>query len=212
MTVQEVLTAARNKYNSIGDSFFSDSELLGLLYQACVKMNQDSKIIEATYTTSTVASQQEYAYPTNTVEIKRITYDGKKLEPISMIQDDTLTGYSQATTSTGTPVAYFIWNDTISLRPVPDSVGTLKIYSYNEPAALTINSALEIPTIFHFDLVDFVVSEMAAKDKQFDHADRYLASFTRACAKALQYSRKKKRADGFASVQDEQDKGYLFRV
>ena len=164
MTVTQVLTAARNKYNAVGDSFFSDSELLTLLHEACIQINKKAKIIEATYSTSTVASQQEYAYPTNTVEIKRVTYDGRKLEPISFQDDDLITGYDQDTTSTGTPSTYFIWNETISLRPVPSAVGTLKIYSFNEPSELTVSSTIEIPSLFHMDLVNFMVSEMAAKE------------------------------------------------
>jgi len=212
MTVSEVLTAAKNKYNAIGDTFFSDAELLTLLYEACQKINKTAKIIEATYTTSTVASQQEYAYPSNTLEIKRITYNGRKLEPISMIEDDLLTGHNQSTTSTGTPATYFVWNETISLRPIPDSVGTLKIYSFNEPSVLTINSAIEVPTLFHMDLVNFMVSEMAAKDKQWEHARFYLDKFNVACVEALQYSRKKQRGDAMPVVQTEESKGYLVRI
>lgn len=200
MTPTQILTSARNKYNAVGDSFWSDDELLGILYDACVEMTDDADMIERTYSTSTVASQQEYSYPLDTTKIKRITFNGRKLYPIDFRIDDDITGYNQSTSSTGTPAYYFIWNDTISLRPIPSDVGTLKIYAYNEPAELTITSVLEIPTQFHKDLIYFIVSEMTAKDKQFDHAQYYLNKWEKAKLRAKAFMRKKRRGDGPAYV------------
>lgn len=204
MTPTQILTAARNRYNAIGDNFWSDDELLGLLYDACLDLTRESFLIERTYSTSTVASQQEYSYPTDTIAIKRITYDGKKLIPITMREDDQITGLDQDTTSTGTPTYYFIWNETISLRPIPSDVGTLKIYSYNEPAELLISSTLEIPTQFHMDTVNYLVSEMAAKDKSFSHAKWYLEKWEKAKLRAKAFARKQKRGDAMAHVMDEE--------
>jgi hypothetical protein len=204
MTPTQILTAAKNRYNAIGDNFWSDDELLGLLYDACLDLTRESFLIERTYSTSTVASQQEYAYPTDTIAIKRITYDGKKLIPITLREDDQITGLDQDTTSTGDPTYYFIWNETISLRPIPSTVGTLKIYSYNEPAELLISSTLEIPTQFHMDTVNYIVSEMAAKDKSFNHAKWYLDKWEKTKLRAKAFARKQKRGDAMAHVQDEE--------
>lgn len=212
MTPTQVLTNARNKYNAIGDSFWSDSELLDLLYEACLNMAQKvPNIIEAVYSTSTVASQQEYAYPTNTIQIKRITYDGKKLKPITLREDDSLTGLNQTTSSTGAPQYYFIWNEVISLRPIPSAVATLKIYSFNEPATLTIGSSIEIPTLFHQDLVNFMVSAMAAKDSNGAMSLYYDKKWESAIIDAKKWVQRKKRGDSFSVVQDEDMmvEGYL---
>lgn len=200
MTPTQIITSARNKYNAIGDSFWSDDELLGILYDACMEMTDDADMIERTYSTSTVAGQQEYAYPSDTTKIKRITYNGQKLEPIDFRDDDDITGFNQSTSSTGTPAFYFIWNDVISLRPVPSDIGTIKIYGFNAPAELTITSVLEIPTQFHKDLIYFMVSEMTAKDKAFDHAKYFSNKWDKAKIRAKAFMRKKKRGDGPAYV------------
>lgn len=206
MTPAQVLLAARNKYNAIGDSFWSDSELLDLLYEACLDLTKEEpKLIEATYTTSSVALQQEYAYPTNTILIKRITYNGRKLELLTFTEDDEITGFNQDTTSTGSPQYYFVWNETISLRPVPDtSSDTIKIYSNNEPATLTIGSSIEIPTLFHMDLVNFIVSGMAAKDSNANMAIYYEKKWERSVLRAKKWVQKRKRGDSFSVVQDEE--------
>lgn len=205
MTPTQILTSAKQRYNAVGDSFWSDDELLGLLYDACLDMTRESLSIERTYSTSTVASQQEYAYPTDTISIKRITYEGRKLTQINMREDDRITGLNQSTTSTGTPAFYFIWNETISLRPIPSAVGTLKIYSYNEPAVLTISSTLEIPTQFHMDTVNYIVSEMASKDMNFKKAEYYAAKWEKAKLNAKKFARKQKRGDAMAHVMAEEN-------
>ena len=211
MTPTEIETAARNKYNAIGDSFFSQEEVLDLMLQACNELARDCFMIQATYTTSTVASQQEYSYPTNTIAIKRITYDGKKLKQITFREDDSITGLNQSTTATGTPQYYFVWNETISLRPIPSSVATLKIYSFNEHSAITTSSTLEIPSQFHMDIVDFIVSEMAAKDSNFTAAKYYSDRWEKKKLDAKRWVRKQFRGDSFSVVQDEDQmiEGYL---
>ncbi len=204
MTPTEIETAARNRYNSIGDSFFGQNEILDLLWDACLDLTRECNLIERVYTTSTVASQQEYSYPTSTISIKRITYEGKKLKPITMREDDAITGLNQSTTSEGTPQYYYVWNETIYLRPLPSSVGTLKIYTYNEPQQLTTSSSLEIPTQFQMDLLDYIVSEMAAKDSNFTAAQYYANKWEQAKMNIKKWQRKRLRGDSFATVQDEE--------
>lgn len=203
MTVQEVITASRNAYNAIGDSFWSDEEIMGLMDDACLEMARESLIIERTYSTSTVVGTQEYDYPTNTMAIKRVTYDGKKLKPISFREDDAITGLSQTDTTQGTPQYYYQWNETIGLRPLPSEVKTLKIYSYNEPAAITILSTLEIPSMFHRGLVHYAVSEMAAKDLNLQHAQYYQQKWMKILADSRKWAKRRKRTDSPANVQDE---------
>jgi len=201
MTPTEIETSARNRYNSIGDSFFSQAEILDMMWDACLDMTRETNIIERLYSTSTVASQQDYTYPTNAIALKRVTYEGRKLMPISLREDDQITGLNQATTATGTPRYYFIWNSVISLRPVPTGVGTLKIYTYNEPSVITNTSVLEIPVQFHMDLIDYIVSEMAAKDSNFQAAQYYQQKWEQAKLNVKKWQKRRLRSDGFSSVQ-----------
>lgn len=211
MTPTEIETAARNKYNAIGDSFFSSQELMNLMWDACNQLASDCFLIKRTYSTSTVVGQQEYTKPTNTISIKRITYNGQKIKPITFREDDTLTGLDQSTTSQGTPAYYFEWDGSIYLRPIPGEVGTLNIYSLNMHSAITSTSTLEIDEIYHMSIVDYVVSEMAAKDSNFNMAKWYLERWENTKKKALSFEKKRLRGDSFATVQAEESmiEGYL---
>jgi hypothetical protein len=203
MTPTQLIERARNKYNSIGDSFWSDQEILDLFTDACTEAAQEALCIERTYTTTTVAGTQEYDFPTNTIAIKRVTYNGQKLKKISFREDDAVTGLNSDTTTQGTPTYYYTWNYTIALRPLPDAANTLKIYSYNEPAALTITSVVEVPTVFHMRLVDYVLAEMAAKDSNAEAAKYYINRWELAKVAMKKWVAKRKRTDSFGVVQDE---------
>ncbi len=205
MTITDLITAIRRQYNAVGDNFYSDEEIIGLIYQACCDISAecDGKLIERVYTTSTVAAQQEYTYPTNTMSIKRITFNGKKLSPITFREDDAITGLDQSSASQGSPQYYAIFNEVMYLRPIPSDVGTLKIFSFNEPDVLDNTSVLEIPTLFHMNLREFVVAELAAKDSNSAAYDRWQLRWEATKKRARKWVMKRKRADAFAQVQDE---------
>lgn len=205
MTSAQIEAAARNKYNSTGDTFYTSSEIVDYIYQAQLELSQTCAIIEAAYTTTSVASQQEYSYPTNTSIIKRVTFNGKKLQPFTFRDDDSVTGLSATTTSTGTPEYYAIWNRTLYLRPVPTTAAlTIKIFSINEPQIMTTSSALEVPTLFHMDIVDFIVSQMAFKDENTRVGMMYEKRWDAAKKRAKAWIQRRKRGDSFASVQTEE--------
>lgn len=202
MTPQDVCLYSRQMYNSVGDSFFPDAELYRHLWAAQMKLALETKCIRRVYTTSTVADQQEYTKPTNTVSIKRITYNGQKLMPISQREDDSLTLNNATTTATGTPQYYFEWGTSFFLRPVPAEVGTLKIFSFNQPQEVTSSSSLEVPDRYHQDLALYLVAMMAAKDKNPGVFSLYEKMWLRAVDNARKQERVLLRGDAFAAVQD----------
>jgi hypothetical protein len=203
MTVTEVVTAARDLYNATGDNYFTDAQIYNWIWQACHEFSKKAWLIERTYTASTVASTQDYSYPTNTIAIKRITVDGKKIKRISLREDDSITLSNSSSTSTGYPIYYTDFNYTLSLRPIPDSVYTIKIYSYNDAQAISATSTLEIPTLFHFDLVDYVLMRMFGKDKDITNMTFYGSEWASHVKDAISYQRRKKRTDAFVCVQPE---------
>lgn len=205
MTPAEIETAARRKYNSDGDSFWNTDEIMGLIYEGELEMARESINIEKTYTTSSVIGQHSYSQPTNSISIKRIEYDGAKLERITFREDDTITNLKSTITATGTPIYYYEWSGLIYLRPTPDAVKTIKIFSYDMPQAVSSSTTLEVPVQFHRDLVNYVVKEMALKDQNYNSADRYQAMWDKALVKVKTWTRRRKRGDEFQTVKNADD-------
>lgn len=206
MTANDIETIARRRYNAIGDTNWSSEEFWNSIDEAQAIVAREALCIEATYTTSTVASQQEYSYPTNTIAIKRITYDGRVLEPIDFDEDDRMTLNNASTTATGTPAYYFLWDGVIYLRPVPSAVGTLKIFSINKPQLITAGTtSLEIPAQFQPGIAHYVLAEMYRKDKDFASGQKYEDKFTAGVVMAAKrWQQKKNRANRFGHVQPEE--------
>jgi len=207
MTPAEIELASRQLYNAVGDPNWSSAEIMPLIYKATLELFTECGFtIENIYQTTSTASTGEYALPSNAGQVKRITYDGKKLFPITMRDDDTLTLQNQATTDTGEPEYYYIFNDTIFLRPIPDTSSVaIKIFTFAEPQAVTASSTLEVPTWTHNAIVDFVVSEMAAKDQNFQMAQYYQNKFQNVHIPRIKKRLKLiKRGDSFNIVQSEE--------
>lgn len=202
MTPLEVNTAARQRYNAVGDTFWSDPEIYSLMYQACLELTTRGLIIERVFTSTSVASQQEYDWPTNAISIKRVQYDGRKLMPYTFRDDDVLTFLNQAVTSTGIPTNYAVWNNVFYLRPIPASALTIKVWAYCEPQPITVATTLEIPTEFHMALVNFILSEMSAKNKNYAGAQYYQALWQQDLVRAERLARKKSTGDAFKIVKN----------
>lgn len=203
MTPAQIETAVRAAYNATNDSFFATSEILQYIYDACNELATEAECIRRVYTSTTTAGTRSYDLPTDAFKIKRVSVNGLKLKPITMRDDDVLTLGDDATTSTGTPQYYYIWDRTLCLRATPDtSAQTIRIYTYNFPQSITATSTLEVPTEYHNDLQKYVLMQMYAKDQNLPMVKHYQGMWEAAKAKAIRWERKKLRGDQFAEVQD----------
>ena len=204
MTPDQIQAAARRKYNVEGDTFYNDDYFYDLIFEAEIELAKKALLIEKTYTTTSVADQREYAWPTNAIAIRRIEYDGTKLRKTDFRQDDTLTLSQADTTQTGVTEFYQIWDRIIYLRPIPASDGlTIKIFTYDMPSLQSVgNSNLDTPAHLHMDIVNFVVSNLAAKNQDTNTAQYYKNLWDRAVVEARRWQSKRKRADNPARVKN----------
>lgn len=205
MTPTQVVEQARRRYNAFGDSYWSDDELMQLVYEAEMTLATEANVIEDKDTSiTTVASTRDYALPTGLLALKRVEYNGYKLKPIDQREDDALTLNNSDSTSEGTPQYYFVFENRIYLRPIPDAADTLTLFCYKEPTALSTSSTtLSTPTRCHIHLINYVLS-MALKDGNFDIADRYENRWNVYLEREKKWTQKRKRTDGFATVKDEE--------
>lgn len=204
MNLETIVNSCRNKYNSMGSKFWDVGELYQLIYEACLRMAIETKCIERTFETVTAPNVQEYDLPEYAIGVKRVTWNGKKLDKISFDDDDLLTGFFETTASTGNPQQYLEWQEKIRLRPIPAGEQPLLIYTYNEPQPITTGSILEIPTRYHVYLLDYVLSCMVFKDEKFDIANKFLDRFELNLLKIESNIKQLKRAGANGVVKSEE--------
>jgi hypothetical protein len=205
MTPSEIETAARRMLNASGSSFWSSAEIIeDYLYMAAMEMAAETFCIENRYSTTSVASQEEYAVPSRALAVKRVTYDGEKLRPITAQQRDSI-DLNTNTTITGTPQYYDRFDESLILYPAPDSSSkTIKVWSYDEPSKPTSTSTLEIPTRFHGYLVIGVAYYMSLKELGHPHVPRFEAQWARSIDKVRKSVRMANK-DNFHTVLREED-------
>lgn len=203
MTPTELEEYARQNYNAVGDTFYGQTELFRHIFNAQMELARESNCIRRVYTSPTVIGTQEYAKPTNTISIKRVTFNGAKLTAIDMREDDALTGNNADTGAQGTPVYYYEWGSSIFLRPVPDEVGTLKIFAFDQPQTVSATSTLDVPERYHHDIAIYILAFMALKDKNPQMHQTYKGLWDDLVLKAKASERKLLRGDSFRGVQDE---------
>lgn len=205
MTPAQIIGMAREEYNAVGETFWSDSELYNIVWRLCQEIATEAKCIERTYSTVSVADTQEYSYPSNTISIKQVTYNDVPLIKTDFREADKSQLYVNTTNVTGTPVYYTEWGGAIQLWPTPDTDDDdIKIYSYNNPQQITVTSTLEVPDVHHGRLVDGVLARMYSKDKDFNSAAYYDSKWSKSKQDIIQWTQRRKRGDRFASVKVEE--------
>jgi len=200
LTVSDLMERARQRYNAVGDDFFSDQMLRDAIFDAQTDLAKEGYVIEKTFETTSVAAQREYTYPENTLSIKEVRYDSDQLQKVSL-RDDPKTSNDDPT---GTPADYAIWDEVIYLYPTPDTTGdTIQIKCYAYPQDITSNTDnIEVPQEYREDIITYVNYLMAQKDQNFTLADRLLARWQDAIFKAQRQRQKRLRGDSFAQVTD----------
>ena len=200
MTPSELETAARHRYNAINDPHFSSAMILDIIYQASMQIAVDTLAIEQTYSTVSVAGTREYAYPANAFAIRRVEYAGKKLR-FTTLESDPKTSTTQVS---GTPAEYALWNGEMILFPTPAIDNeVIKVFTYNRPSAVTAISVLEIPSEYHLDMIDLILSVMYAKDQNNTMATYHRNLWERSLNRIKMHNRKKKSGDEFHIVRDQ---------
>lgn len=209
LTVSNILTRARSRYNATNDDFYSDAELRDNVFDAQSILAKEGWVIEKTYTTPAVADTRTYTYPTTTLAIKEVRHDYDVLGKTILKADPK----TDASDPTGKPRHYAVWDDTIYLFPTPDTDGSLnasservnyvdiKVYKY--PDDLTSNSDLiQVPEEYKEDLIHYCLMWMALKDQNTTLSDRYKLLWDEAVFRAKKQRKKRLRGDKNAQVRD----------
>jgi len=200
MTPAEMLTMVRQRYNAVGDSFFSDEFLYGGIYQAESEIATEARGIENTYQSTSTSGTRELAYPTNANAIRRIEYNGIKLIRRELIHDPK----NSITEPQGRPGGYAIWDREIILFPTPDITGEIiKVFTFDQPSLLTATSTLSVPTQYHIFIVDYIMSLMYAKEQNDKMASYHLNLWNRSLMRIKREIMKSKSADSYSVVRDQ---------
>jgi len=203
MTPSELELAAKQIYNAVDDPAYPSTMMMTLIYMACMEMVLDCNcLIEKTYETESTAGTREYAFPSQATSIRRVEYDGKKVMPTTLEHDPKSS--TSTTAVTGTPGEYAVWEQDIIFFPTPDESDiTIKVFAYARPQTVTSSSVLEVPEEHHPAIINYLLSNMYAKDTNHQMADYYRALWNEDKKKIKAMEARKKRGDRLHIVEDD---------
>lgn len=172
MTVSEFENEARRLGDFESDTFISSSEIYKAIEAVCQEILAIIGLIETEDTSiTTVASTQEYDYPTRMEFVERVRYDGDDLQKIGFREWDIDKG---STDPEGTPRKFVIWNKKLYLVPTPDEAKTLTIFGYSRHEDVSAATTIAIPEILHHRMINKIVYRLLMKDKDYQGAKFFL--------------------------------------
>lgn len=146
--------------------------------------------MEVTATSATVASQTDYALPSDFMEARMVYLDGSPDRALVAMSPMNLVANYPFSTA-GTPGAYAIVGTNLRLAPPPTSSGTLTLHYYQSIPALTATSISNWLVLKHPDLYlraarfyayDYMRDEAAA-DRELARVSEIIASINSAANK-----------------------------
>ena len=200
MTPAALETLIRNRFNALNDTFFSSSEIESYIWSAELELATELDLIEDSSTDTTVADQRNYNFPTNAYKIKAVNVDDESLKRISLKVGQDAEIWDDA--SSGTPDAFYEWNEVIYLDPPPDTAGQdIDIYYYELPTDPSVSGTLDLPAELHQRLANKVLADMYGKDQNSSMAAYYTKMWEGVDKPAIRsWKQRKKRGDRFQSV------------
>lgn len=207
MTPTQIKDSVRNQVYETSASFWSDAEIYTYLWFAECEIAGLIQCTEATDdTTTTVASTQEYAKPTDCLIVLRVTYDGAKLKRIDLTDQDALDGSAYGgSLSTGNANSYYEFGDNVGLYPIPDDAKTLKFWYIKQPTLKTdADIGWDVPTEFEHYLADYALYRMYLKEQDEGRASIHKQLFDQSVARAAQKWRINRERDRHSVVKTEE--------
>ena len=183
MTVDEMRAMVRLS-TMVDSGEISDAQLLTWLNDGVhdVSMRHNWPWLESATTFPTVSGTEGYARSDLVAgeELQEVLYvtisgDSRPLHPISYSQS--MSRWGDAPT-TGTPQYWYIFKEEIVLRPIPNSIVTVKVTYVPPPAEMSDGSDSPVfLATFHGLLVDYLENKVWRQQEDFAKANTSLASY-----------------------------------
>ena len=177
MTLSQAIDFVRNRHNAASDSNWSDAELYALMTGRCNEILSIIGLIEDIDTSLTgVTGQQNYAFPSGVVDVKKVLFNGYPVKQISIRESESLKEGN--VTASGRPEYFYEWKKNLYFIPVPsasENGDTITLYVEKEHPFIdnVTQTTIDIPSVLHYRMLDGVLCDMFIKDLNQGMATHY---------------------------------------
>jgi hypothetical protein len=139
---------------------------------------ENESLLQATAFANSVIGQQTYSLPVDLLILRGISFKGTSDVSYNRLLgldrqkfDEYIDGWDGTTYNAGTPQAYFVWDGSIEVFPVPSEAVTngFKIW-YNQKPTPVVNDVdvPSIPEIYHNAISDMCLQSAYEMDEDWD--------------------------------------------
>ena len=158
---------------------YTDDKVDNLINQAIrdLSVRFDWPFLAKIDTIAVTDATDTYPLPSDCSRVEAILLDGyserlREMSPATALSEE---GGVQAA---GTPDSFFLWGESIVLRPQPSANATVRVYYYRTPTVLTNDSDTpEFAEQFHYVLSDFVMQQLWEREEDFEKGAVYNARY-----------------------------------
>lgn len=163
-TVQNVVDYVTRQFGDESGAQITETDITRWTNAAQLEIARQTEFSQEVATTVSVANQEGYSLPgVNILVIKSVYYKGKPLDHRSFneFQESILGALTSSDPTTGVPVVWYEWKDSIYLWPVPDTADDeIKLYFIKQPDELLhTTDVLTVPDQYWAAVIQFVMAQ-----------------------------------------------------
>lgn len=188
MIVSDVITRVQRQFGDEASVQIDSSDIIRWINDCAKEIAVQNDLTQATGLQNSEKDLNVYAAPADTLAIRAVYYNQKKLDFYSRTEYDAYVNINDPTeTASGTPFLYTRHVDDLILYPTPDSVGTIKIWYFQRPPEVTASTDnLPFPVEYHLRIVEYCLQQAYQTDEDWEAANQMSGQFTDGMAKLKQ--------------------------
>lgn len=178
MNVAAIQTYVKRQFGDESGVQVTDDDILRWINAAQKQIVlQNESLLEKTGTANSVATQQDYSFPVDLLNLRAIQYRKSTTEPYYRLKGYSLGEFNEQvdgwdnTQETGDPWCYTIFENIIQVFPVPATSVTaaFKIYYNRSPVEVALTSDTpELPLLYHDTILKFCLQQAYEMDEDWD--------------------------------------------
>src|SRR5678815_1932316 len=173
MNVTDVKNRVKRQFGDESGVQITDDDIYKWITDAQTEIiRQNEGLLQSSALSNSVAGQSNYTLPADYFTIKTVMYNSIKLKGLTLQQfEEYLDGWQNTQLyGTGTPQAYMVYNDLLTLFPTPDTstANVIKIYYSRKPTTIAADGdPIDLPTAYHPTIVKYCLQQAYELDEDW---------------------------------------------
>lgn len=180
MNLGAIISRVQRLFGDTSQAQILVSDITAWANDAQVDIVRKTEELQSTFFISTTAAVASYSLPTDFIRMKRVTFNGIKLEPTTLEELDKISPDRDSNpTYQDTPLYWYDWAKTINIYPAPATTGLALVLWYIRTPVVLVNTTdtPEINPDRHEDIVRYCMARAQELDENYGEASNLMREY-----------------------------------